>query len=104
MGELAGLPVRATDDFARSGNRVVLWQRWGARVNIVTPIVSTLASSQVRRYLPSKFDVTAEVVAVLVGTLATAYIISRFPQLQKFVWDNSVQVRPAESGGPFLES
>lgn len=45
------------------------------------------------KYLPSLPQLAAETVAVLAATLIAAYLISRFPSVQRFVSDNSVTVR-----------
>lgn len=44
-------------------------------------------------YLPSLSQLSKETIAVLFGTLAVAWLISRFPEVQKFVSNNSVTVR-----------
>jgi len=41
-------------------------------------------------WLPSLPQITKETIVVLVATLIAAYVISRFPPVQKFVRDNSV--------------
>jgi hypothetical protein len=53
----------------------------------------------IKKYLPDVPAVTAEVFAVLIGTVVAAFIISKYPSLKKFVVDNSVTLH---SGGPFL--
>jgi hypothetical protein len=45
------------------------------------------------KILPSVPDVARETLLVLAGTVLAAYIISRIPDLQKFVFSNSVTVR-----------
>lgn len=54
----------------------------------------------VKAYLPTLPGVTAELLAVLAGTIGAAYIVSKFPKLQQFVMQNSVTIRPGE--GPFI--
>ena len=44
-------------------------------------------------YLPTLPQLSKETIAVLVATLAAAWIISRFPAVQQFIQDNSVRVR-----------
>lgn len=46
-----------------------------------------------KNYLPSLPQVSRETLAVLAATIAAAWIVSRFPKLQKFVTDNSFTVR-----------
>lgn len=53
-----------------------------------------------KKYLPSAPGVSAEIIAVLLGTIGAAFIISKFPKLKNFVLDNSVTVRV--EGGPFI--
>lgn len=43
-----------------------------------------------KTYLPSLPQISRETIAVLVATIAAAYIISRFPAVQRFVRDNSL--------------
>ncbi len=45
------------------------------------------------KYLPSMPQLTAETLAVLGATLIAAWLISRFPAVQRFVANNSVSVR-----------
>lgn len=42
------------------------------------------------KYLPTFPQITKETIAVLCATIVAAYIISRFPPVQKFVKDNSI--------------
>lgn len=43
--------------------------------------------------IPSGPSVAREALTVLAGVLIAAYILSRFPALQKFVTDNSLTVK-----------
>jgi len=54
-----------------------------------------------KKYIPSLPAVTSEAIAVLIGTVVAAYIISQFPKLKRFVVDNSVSLT---DGGPFIEN
>jgi hypothetical protein len=45
------------------------------------------------KYLPTLPQVTAETVCILIATVAAAFLISRFPPLQKFINDNSVTLK-----------
>lgn len=45
------------------------------------------------KFIPTVPEMVRETIIVVVGTLAAAYLISRFPALQKLVNDNSVQVK-----------
>lgn len=45
------------------------------------------------RFLPTLPQITAEAVSILCATLVAAYIISRFPAVQRFVNDNSVSLK-----------
>jgi hypothetical protein len=46
-----------------------------------------------RGWLPTLPQISSETLAVLAASLLAAYIISRFPQVQKFINDNSVTVK-----------
>lgn len=46
-----------------------------------------------KNYLPDLPQISRETLAVLAASLLAAFIISRFPQVQKFINDNSVTVR-----------
>lgn len=50
-------------------------------------------------FLPSPTQLSKETLAVVGATLISAWIISRFPAVQRFVSDNSVTVRSLENGG-----
>jgi len=45
------------------------------------------------RWLPTPAAIVIETLTVLAGTVLAAYLISRFPALQKFVSDNSVTLK-----------
>lgn len=45
---------------------------------------------KVKSYIPSLPQVSREVIAVLLATIAAAYIISRFPSVQRLVKQNSL--------------
>jgi hypothetical protein len=47
----------------------------------------------IKTIIPSGPQVAREALIVLGGVLIAAFIISRFPSLQKFVSDNSVTVK-----------
>ena len=49
----------------------------------------------VKQYLPSAPQVSKETIAVLIATVAAAWIISRFPSVREFVNSNSVVIRDA---------
>jgi len=46
-----------------------------------------------KNWLPSLPAISRETLAVLAATLIAAYIISRFPQVQRFINENSVTVK-----------
>lgn len=50
--------------------------------------------------IPTLPQISTETLAILVGTLIAAYIISRFPALKQFVSENQITVRtqPNERG------
>ena len=45
---------------------------------------------KVKAYIPSAPQVSREVIAVLIATIAAAWIISRFPAVQRLVKQNSI--------------
>lgn len=47
--------------------------------------------------VPTLPQISVEALAILAGTLLAAWAISRFPQLQKFVTENSVSVRTSDA-------
>lgn len=47
----------------------------------------------IKQVIPSAPEVAREAIIVLGGVLIAAFVISRFPSLQKFVSDNSVTLK-----------
>jgi len=47
----------------------------------------------IKKIIPSGPEVAREALIVLGGVLIAAWILSRFPALQKFVTDNSITVK-----------
>lgn len=52
--------------------------------------------SIVKQVIPSPFAVAREGLIVLGGVLIAAYVISRFPAVQKFVSDSSITVKDSK--------
>ena len=56
----------------------------------------------IKKIIPTPTALAREVIIVLVGVLGAAYIISRFPSVQRFVQNNSVTVTIKDSAGNII--
>lgn len=54
-----------------------------------------------KKIIPSAPEIGREALIVLGGVLIAAFILSRFPKLQRFVSDNSVTVKDTQGNSLF---